>query len=553
MNSAGERMLQIGHGWFDPLSGNLSLDGRTTKLRPRTAALLAHLVRHADRVVGKDELLQAIWPDVVVTEDSLVQCVKEIRRALGRNCRDWIRTVPRQGYAFVAETASPPAFSPRDAEAAPRRGWPLVAALLALVVLAALGAHFVRTPDRAVSAPAPTLSIVVLPLINLTGETARENDVDEMTERIAGALSRMSGTMVIAPSTAFTLKGRPVDVRRLGAELGVRYVLEGSLRLHEARFLLALRLADASKGAQLWSEEFAADSGQASVLRNEIVARVAASLGLRLISTEAQRSQQERPDDPGAVDLLTQARAALRWSGQGGQGVAKARLLLEEAVRRDDGLAEAWALLSWTHLDEVRFKTTREHDLPRAAQAAERALTLAPYSADAHGVKARLLYNQGRMALALAAFERAIELNPNDPVWHAHSGAALIMLGRSDEALRAIERASRLSPRDPQLSLWQMFRGVAYLHTGRDEEAIDWLVRAVDSNPKSAFNHLFLASALGNARRIEEARAQVAQLQQLHPGFTLAHFRAREPSDTPLFLAQRQRVYEGLRRAGMPE
>jgi len=327
--------------------------------------------------------------------------------------------------------------------------------------------------------PPPPLSVVVLPLANASGQAAREDAVDEMTERLADALSRMPGAMVIAPSTAFTYKGKAVDVRRVGAELAVRYVLEGSLRQHDERLVLNLRLADTSSAAQLWNQEFMVDARQAA-LREEVATRVAGSLGLRLISAEAQRSEREQAREPGAADLLTRARAALRWSGLGAEGVAKARPL------------------------------------------------------------------QG-------AFERAIELNPSEPNWHAHRAAALITLGRPDEALHALESARRLSPRDPQLPLWQMFEGVAYLHLRRDAEAIEVLTRSVQGNPRSGFGHLFLASALGLSGRAEQGRQHVAELRRMHPEFTLARMREREPSDAPAFLAQRQRVYEGLRLAGLPD
>jgi len=555
MTMPNERLLQVGHGWFDPLAGDLTLGGRTTKLRPRTAALLAYLVRHPDRVVGKEELLQSIWPDVVVTEDSLVQCVKEIRRAFGQAGHDWIRTVPRQGYAFVACAPALPsteavadAAGPRAAPRPSRRLlWLALAALLA--VLGVFGALTLRGPS---APPPPPLSVVVLPLANASGQAAREDAVDEMTERLADALSRMPGAMVIAPSTAFTYKGKAVDVRRVGAELAVRYVLEGSLRQHDERLVLNLRLADTSSAAQLWNQEFMVDARQAA-LREEVATRVAGSLGLRLISAEAQRSEREQAREPGAADLLTRARAALRWSGLGAEGVAKARPLLEEAVRRDANSAEAWALLSRVYLDEIRFRDDRAGDLQRAAEAADRALALAPLNAEAQGAKARVLYNHGRMPQALDAFERAIELNPSEPNWHAHRAAALITLGRPDEALHALESARRLSPRDPQLPLWQMFEGVAYLHLRRDAEAIEVLTRSVQGNPRSGFGHLFLASALGLSGRAEQGRQHVAELRRMHPEFTLARMREREPSDAPAFLAQRQRVYEGLRLAGLPD
>ncbi|MET1081477.1 MAG: winged helix-turn-helix domain-containing protein, partial [Burkholderiales bacterium] len=364
MDPRGKRVLQVGSGWFDPVSGELSLDDRSTRLRPRTSALLAHLITHSDRIIGKDELLQAVWPNVVVTEDSLVQCVKEIRRALGADRHDWIRTVPREGYAFVPVFKDGPDKPSTRVEQPPwsRRHLAVAVVVIAFAVGAIVVAQLTRS-DRATALP--PLSVVVMPITNLTGNPARENAVDEMTERLAGSLSRFPDAFVIAPSTAFTFKGKTVDIRRVGSDLGVRYVLEGALRQQNAVLQLDLRLADSTNAVQLWSETFEVPVENSTELRHEVVARVAGSLGLRLISAEAQRSQRER-NAPDAMNLVIRARAALRWSGQGEEGVEQARQLLEEAVRLEEGLAEAWALLAWTYLDEIRFRPGRDEALQRA-------------------------------------------------------------------------------------------------------------------------------------------------------------------------------------------
>jgi len=229
------------------------------------------------------------------------------------------------------------------------------------------------------------------------------------------------------------------------------------------------------------------------------------------------------------------------------------RTLLEEALRHDPAYAEAWAMSAFTYLNDVRFSATREQDLERADAAVRRALALAPDSDGVRVLEGRLHYEQRNMPLALAAFERAAELNPNNVSALGFRGAALVMLGRPDEALAQIDQAIRLSPRDPQLAVWQMFGGVAHLHMGHDRAAVEWLTRSVKAYPLSPFGRLFLASALGASGRISEACEQMAQLQQMRPGFTMSRFRAVEPSDAAAFRAQRERVYEGLRRAGMPE
>ena len=561
MNAPGERSLRVGHGLFDPLSGELSLDGRTVRLRPRTAALLSHLVQHSDRAVGKDELLHAVWPDVVVTEDSLVQCVKEIRQALGEAGRDWIRTLPRQGYAFVARPAGP--HAPADPQPAPpllapapaqrRRLLPpswRQAGAFAVVALVVAGALATRDWGEPATNSAPALSIVVMPVVNATGDPAHENVADDLTESLADGLARASGVAVIAPRTAFTFKGNPVDVRRIGKLLNVRYVLEGSLRIEDSRPVLKMRLADASSAVQLWSQEFI--PAAMPEMRALVSGRVASTLGLQLVRANAW-ADRNRATSHRALELLGRARAVLRWSARSAPAIAQARGLLEEALRHDDALAEAWDMLAYTYLNDVRFSPTREQDLQRAGVAVQRALGLEPDSDGVRLVEGRLHYEAKRMPQALAAFERAVELNPNNVSALGFRGAALVMMGRPEEALAQIDQAMRLSPRDPQLAVWHMFAGVAHLHLGHEGEAVEWLTRSVDAYPASPFGRLFLASALGAAGRIDEARAQMAQLQKMRPGFTLSRFRAVEPSDAAAFLAQRERVYEGLRRAGMPD
>jgi TolB-like protein/DNA-binding winged helix-turn-helix (wHTH) protein/Tfp pilus assembly protein PilF len=578
-------LLQVGHGSFDPLSGELQLDGTLHKLRPRTSALLAHLVRHGDRVVGKDELMDAIWPGVVVTDDSLVQCIKEIRHALGKPGRDWIRTVPRQGYAFIGaaltpaiapappaapapavgitlaaattpaaapETASAPAPTASSAEIAPsRRSW-LWPAAAAVVLAAGLLAQLLMRNLTPVASP-PPLSLIVLPLVNVGGDAAREHVADYLTVRLANALSRVSGTTVIAPGTAFSFKGNAIDTRRVGAELGVRYVIEGTVRQQGDRTVVSVRLADATTAVQMWSSDFTADHDPFGALPDEMAAGVARSLSLRLYQAEAERSKRERPVRPEALDLLARGRAAMRWAQQGSDEVMRARALLEEAVRRDDTLSDAWAQLARSYISSVRFSATQEEDLRRAGEAAERAVQLAPDSADAHLAQGMVHYESRRMPKALVELDRAIELNPNDPIAFAQRGAALVVLARPEEALASVERALRLSPRDPQAAHWLMIHGVADLHFGRDEAAVEWLTRSVEANARGPFNVLFLAAALGRVGRLEEARMRMVEFQQMRPGFTLSRFRAREPSESPAFKAQRQRLYEGLRLAGMPE
>jgi DNA-binding winged helix-turn-helix (wHTH) protein/TolB-like protein/Tfp pilus assembly protein PilF len=575
-------MLRVGHGQFDPLRGELSLDGRTVKLRPRTAALLSHMVRNERRTVSKDELMQAVWPDVVVTDDSLVQCVVEIRQALGPAGHDWIRTLPRQGYAFVgtpldlpptqpegplpAVTAGPsPAATPAlevefRAQSQPMPGgaaWRLdvaqVRAVGAFFIVAAVAAGAWALREWRDTAPiaAPPLSLIVMPVANQTGAKAHENAVDDLTESLTDALARTAGTTVIAPSTALAFKGAPVDVRRIGADLNVRYVLQGSLKLDGSRPVLTMRLVDASTSVQLWNQEFRPEAMPA--LRDLVVGRVADTLGLQLLRADSRRAERLAPPRPLAESLMSEARAVMRVAGETSAGALQARRLIEDSVREDESDAQAWATLASTYLTNVRLAATREADLARAGEAVQRALALAPDNDMVRLAEGRVYYEQGRMPQALIAFERAIELNPNNAQAVAFRGAALLMLGRPRETLPLIERAMRISPLDRFVPLWQLLAGVAHLHLHNDAAAVEALMRSVAEWPSFTLGQLFLASALAASGRIPEARAAVAQVRRLAPDLTISRFRSLEPSDAPAFLRQRERVYQGLRSAGMPE
>lgn len=548
MNAPGERTLKVGHGLFDPLKGELALDGRSVKLRPRTASLLAYLVKHRGRTVGKDELMKAVWPDAVVTEDSLVQCVKEIRQALGKAGHDWIRTVPRLGYAFVADSPSKPEEEAVPPAATP---WRLIALCLLGVVLAGVVAwRFVpASPDS--SASAPPRSFVVLPIVNLTGDPAQDRTAEDMTEAITDTFGR--GLLkVVAPSTAATYKGQPVDVRSVGARLRVRYVVQGALRMDESQPVLTLRMAEASTAVQLWQQELRIGPGWSQHLREDLD-------GVTTEFIHEMRSADARHDgNPDAIksaELVRRARDLLRGppATTETERQLQVQALLEEAMRLHDESASAWAVLAWAYLHDVHFSADRARKLERAAAAAERSVKLAPTSVPALVTRGWVYVEQGQPTLALKMFDRAIQLNPKDAWAVVSRGYGLLYLGRAQEALESFRQAMRLSPADPKLVRWHTYEGMALLHLGEDAAALQPLTHGLKATPPAPFAHLYLASALALTGRIEEARAHVAQFAQRYPGVTLSRWRALAVSDAPEFLKQRERVYEGLRRAGMPE
>jgi tetratricopeptide (TPR) repeat protein len=373
-----------------------------------------------------------------------------------------------------------------------------------------------------------------------------------LTEDLTTDLSRISGSFVISRNTAFTYKGKPTDAKQVGRELGVRYVLEGSVRRSANQVRVNAQLIDGETGAHLWAERFDYQRGDLFQMQSEITARIARTLSLELVEAEGQRALRQRPNNPNAMDLVMRGTAIMNRARQG-EDVSEARRLFQEAIRLDANMATAWVGLGGAFLFNSRFSPSREEDLRQAGEAVERALALDPKSAVAHYIKATLHYQFGRLEQAVGEYEAAIALDRNFASSYGMLGATKVILGQPEEAFEHVQKAIQISPRDPSLSMWQMFVGVANLHLGRDDEAIVWLRKSVDLNPRSSFGHLFLASALGLAGQEAAARAEMAEFRRLNPGFTLSRFKVVEPSDRPAFLAQRQRVYEGLRQAGMPE
>jgi len=460
MNAPGERTLKVGDGLFDPLRGELVLGGRNVKLRPRTAVLLSYLVQHPGRTLGKDELMQAVWPDAIVTEDSLVQCVKEIRQALGEAGRDWIRTLPRLGYAFVAD--SPSQLQPAAAPPVTVR-WRLAAAfgLLAVILAGVVAWRFVPVSPGS-SASAPPRSFVVLPIVNLTGDPAQDRAAEDMTEAITDTFGRGSMT-VVAPSTASTYRGQVVDVRSLGATLNVRYVVQGALRMDDTQPVLTVRMADASTAVQLWQQELRIGPGWSHQLREDLDGITTALINA-MRTADARRSGN--PDAIKAAELVSRARDLLRGppATTETERQLQVQALVEEALRNNDQLASAWSLLAWTYMDDVRFSPDRARKLKRAVEAAERSVKLAPTSVPATITRGWVFIEEGRLAQALKTFERAIELNPKDAWGILSHGYGLLHLGRAQEALESVRQAMRLSPNDPKLVRWHTYEGMALLH-----------------------------------------------------------------------------------------
>jgi TolB-like protein/class 3 adenylate cyclase len=398
---------------------------------------------------------------------------------------------------------------------------------------------------------APRLSIVVLPFANISGDPEQEYFLDGVTESLTTDLSRISGSFVIAHNTALTFKGKAVDVKQIGRELNVRYVLEGSVQRGGNRLRVNVQLIDAETGNHLWAERFDKPVADLFDMQDEIVSRLANTLNAQLIAVEARRA--ERLPHPDATDLCFQGAAWFNM-GRTPEHIAQARGFFERALALEPGNVEA---LVGTALANFGIGTNfltddRMVQLTAAEAAVTKALSLAPNHAVAHFVLGLVQTFTNRAAQGIAQCERALALDRNLARAHATIGFAKFYLGRGGETEAHIERALRLSPHDTNVFIWTLFVGLAKFWQGADTEAIVWLRRSLEAN-RNHITHFYLAAVLAHLSELDEARATAQAGLALYPSFTICRFRTNTPSNNPVYGAGRERVYEGLRLAGVPE
>jgi TolB-like protein len=399
---------------------------------------------------------------------------------------------------------------------------------------------------------APHLSIVVLPFGNLGGDPEQEYFVDGVTESLTTDLSRISGALVIARNTAFTFKGKAIDVKQIGRALNVRYVLEGTVQRSDTRLRVNVQLIDVETGNHLWAERFDKPVADLFHMQDEIVSRLANTLDAELIAAEARRA--ERTPHPDAMDLVLQGSSWLN-KGLTPDGVARARSFFETAIALDPENIEA--MVGLARVDAASGTALMTDDWSARFIAAEATLTkvlfLAPNHASAHVVLGSVQIFTKRAAQGIAECEQALALDRNLARAHALIGLAKIFLGRGAETEPHINEAFRLSPRDTMAHRWLVYVGLAKAQLGADDEAVIWMRRGLDANRNHSFAHFPFGAVLASLGELNQARATVQAGLALDPSFTIRRFRAILPSDNPTFLAGHGRLVEGMRLAGVPE
>jgi TolB-like protein/Tfp pilus assembly protein PilF len=446
---------------------------------------------------------------------------------------------------------------------------PIGAAVAALLVIAMVAWEFwpaTRSPSTAPPAVAattsiaqplvaPRLSIVVLPFANLSNDPDKQYFANGITEDLTTDLSRLADMFVISRNTAFTYRTKPVNAKQIGRELGVRYVLEGSVQRSGNQVRVSAQLIDAETDAHLWAERFDRDMGDLFALQNEITGRIGYALKVELITAEAARPTE----NPDALDYLFRAAAAF-YRPPARESYAEAISLLEQALALDPRSAAVQSWLASVLAGRVLNNLTNSAatDIERAKALSEQALASSPRRPLAHYAKGLVLRIQRRCAEAIPEFETALASDRNSPFPFSNIGQCKLFTGSIEETIPLVERAIRLSPRDPfALGVWYQTIGFVHLLQSRTGEAIAWLEKARNHSPAVPNIHAQLASAYALNGETERAAAELVEARRSRGEgsfSSIARLQAVGYFGVPKIRALYEATYfAGLRKAGMPE
>ena len=522
----------------------LRRSGQVVRIEPQVFELLVYLVRNANRIVSKEELIEAVWQGRVISEAALSSCVSAARRAIGDSGKDQlrIRTASKRGFRFVGalDDATPPqtllADSALSAQESP-------AAIAVALTQQAPAPSALALPDKP--------SIAVLPFQNMSGDPEQEYFADGLTEDIITGLSRQRWFFVIARNSSFAFKGEAVDVRKVASELGVRYVLEGSVRKIANRVRVTGQLIDAAHGIHLWADKYDRELEDIFKLQDEITNRVIGSVLPQILTAEAARIRRKPPQSLDAWDLVMQALPHM-WRVSA-EDQRRAQEFLRQAISLDDEYAHAHALMGWTYVSlfnlDARAPISEFTD--KALEAGAKAVALDHEESWGHLVLGLGHARRRRPELAVSHLSKSIDLNPNFALGYAGLGYALACGGEPERGLQSLEQAQRLSPRDPFLAIYApTVRYMALFALGCYEEAIAVCRSTSALHPNHVGSWRLMTVSLGLLGRIDEARQALAHTLTLQPDLSLSHVEKNTVFANP---SDRSRFLLGLQRAGLKD
>jgi TolB-like protein len=515
--AVGGDVYRFGPFRLDLRAGILYRGAEPTMLGQRAIALLRLLLDEAGAPVSKDALVEAGWGGLAVADNNLTVQIAALRRVLADGAEaDWIETLPRRGYRYI-------------------------------------GPAVIRS-DQQIAQPAPALappekpSIAVLPFSNLSHDPEQGYFADGMVDDIISGLSRIKSLFVVARNSSFTYRGDAVDIKRVGRELGVRYVLEGSVRKAGDRVRITGQLIDAGSGAHVWAERYDRKFDDVFALQDEIALSVVGAIEPSLRQAEVERVRRKRTGSLDAYDLVLRAQPDV-YSGMP-QPSAQALALLQRAIALDPAYALAHAFAAMCHHN--RFLRAGLHEEDRAASIAHArsaithgqddalALTFAAFSIGMDGHD---------RAAAFAAFDAALAVSPSTALAYILGGVILGWTGDAERAIAWGERGMRLSPFDPWAFAAFHAMMLGHFQRGRHEASAEAAYKAVQTNPAHSISYMLLAAALARLGRIEQAKAAAARVLELQPSFRYSRQFAGVNCASDLASA----LGEAFRAAGLPE
>jgi TolB-like protein/Flp pilus assembly protein TadD len=492
---------------------------------PQVFDLLNYLIRNRERVVSKDDLIETIWKGRIVSETALTTRLNAARSAIGDTGEEQrlIKTLPRKGFRFVAPVLEEGSKAPEATEKGVERE------TLALAL-----------PDKP--------SIAVLPFENMSGDPEQEYFADGIVEEIITALSRFKWLFVIARNSSFTFKGKAVDVKEVGRRLGVRYVLEGSVRRAAGKVRITGQLIDAITGAHIWADRFERDLTDVFALQDEVTVAVVSAIQPKLLQTEIALATRRRPENLTAYEFYLRAMPQYYLSTR--EGNAEAMRLAHRALELDPRFGLVAALAGLCHMNNVTLGYAIHPQLDRqeAVRLFRLALSVDDSDPDTLAMAAMIsAFMVGDCESEIEMADRAVALNPNSFRAWGWRGWVYRVAGLPEEAIRSFERAIRMSPVDPDL--YRSFAGMGYalIELGRFDEAILAGKKAQRQNPSWSATYRCLAAAFAHLGRDAEAREAAAHVLEVDPAFTISAWIARGGQSSA------QLLIEGLRKAGLPE
>ena len=502
--------------------------GDPVSIAPQVFDLLEFLILNRERVVSKDELIDAIWKGRIVSDAAVTTRLNAARSAIGDSGEEQrlIKTLPRKGLRFVGSVLERQESASTEAPEGPRR-------------------PVLTLPDKP--------SIAVLPFANLNDDAKQAYLADGIVEDIITELSRFSELFVIAWNSSFQYKSKATDVRQVGRELGVRYVLEGSVRRAGDHMRISAQLIDVATGAHRWAERFDRTLEDVFVVQDEVVRTIVAILAAQVRRAETERMRARPPNSWRAYDYYLQALDAFRSfdTSFDVDNLYEVRRHLQRSLAVDPNYARSYAILASTYAVVWSYPLDgdflRPRTLDHAHELARKAVKLNPYLPSAHACLGFVLAWKGEHDVSIAAFEKARELNPNFVNWYF--GSALVRAGDSPRALDVINAYMRLDPFHGPLPLCIL--GYAHYMLKQYAQALPLLHECVSRSPNFRGGYVALAATYAQLGQHEKARVAVAEVMRVEPNYTINGITRpttvfKDPEDDRHF-------FDGLRKAGLPE